>query len=85
MVTLLDAIVIRRQEGRANSVIMLSLVLVADNAYILLEEACYLVKHVEEHNRPELSDPCSVRQIGAYHRHEKERDTFIFVNASKKL
>ncbi|KAF2474441.1 uncharacterized protein BDR25DRAFT_122021 [Lindgomyces ingoldianus] len=45
-----------------------------------VSELCYLAKNVEKHGREGSDEPWSIRQLGLYHRHEPENDTFIILN-----
>lgn len=46
----------------------------------------YLVKHVEEHGRAEISEKWSIRQTGVYHRSCKiYGETFLVLNPSRIL
>lgn len=48
-----------------------------------VQEIAYLVKHVEEHGRSELSNPWSIRQMGVYHKKGgPSGDVFIIINPS---
>lgn len=49
-------------------------------------EMTYLVKHVEEHGREEISEKWSIRQTGVYHRSCKVYgETFLVLNPSRSL
>lgn len=46
----------------------------------------YLLKHVEEHGRAEVSEKWSIRQMGVYHRSARSSgETFIILNPSASL
>lgn len=48
-------------------------------------ESCWLVKHVEKHEREEQSDPWSIRQMGVYYSQNDTSSTFVVFNPSKRF